>query len=73
MFNIKQWRIYERHFPIIRWPLFLMEYAIILQKYSVPIRNYVNNRCVQYFDYFISIPDILKSEYQNIILEEDWI
>lgn len=73
MFNFKQWRIYERHFPILRWPLFLLEYAMILQKYSTAIRKYVNNRYIHYFDYFISIPDILKSEYQNIVLEEEWI
>lgn len=72
-FNFKQYRIYERHFPIIRWPLFLMEYSIILQKYNTPIRKYVNKRYLHYFDYFISIPDGLKSEYRNIILEEEWI
>ncbi len=72
-FNFKQWRIYERHFSIIRWPLFLMEYAVILRKYNVPIRKYVNKRYLHYFDYFISIPDNLKTEYRNIVLEEEWI
>lgn len=73
MFNFKQWRFYEKYFPIKRWPVFLMEYSVILRKYENSVRKYINKRYLHYFDFFIAVPDCIKSEYHNIILEEEWI
>lgn len=71
MCNFKQWRMFEKQFDIIRWPEFLMEYSSVLRKN--PIHKFINNRYLHYFNFFIAVPESLKSKYRSVILEEEHI
>lgn len=70
LYNFKQWRCFERMFPICRWSIFLMIYKKVFKKYSNLFTPNINKRYRHYFHAFINVPESLSKSYREYVLEE---
>lgn len=73
LYNFKQWRSFERVFPIYRWTIFLLMYKKLFRKYSGVFLPHINKRYLHYFNAYVTAPPSLVNSYKTCILEEEII
>ncbi len=73
IYDFKNWRYFQRIFPVYRWSIFLMMYKKILKKYANVITPNINKRYRHYFHAFINVPSSLSKSYKEFVLEEEII
>lgn len=73
LYNFKQWRLFQRMFPVYRWSIFLLMYKKVLKKYSNILLPNISKRYRHYFNAYVNVPESLTKSYQEFVLEEEII